>query len=79
MIHEAMAQAGVGPNDTAMIGDTTFDIEMACHASVSAIGVSWGYHPVAALVEAGAHAVIDDYSHLDPALDKLLGGLERAT
>ncbi len=27
-----------------MIGDTTYDIEMAHAAGASSIGVSWGYH-----------------------------------
>ena len=27
-----------------MIGDTTYDIEMARAAGVGAIGVAWGYH-----------------------------------
>ena len=44
MILSAMAQTGVEPHATLMIGDTTYDIEMARNAGVGAIGVAWGYH-----------------------------------
>jgi phosphoglycolate phosphatase len=33
-----------GTTDLVMIGDTTYDLEMAHAAGVSAIGVSWGHH-----------------------------------
>jgi phosphoglycolate phosphatase len=58
MIRQAMAEAGVAPHDTVMIGDTTFDVEMARNANVGALGVSWGYHAPERLARAGAHAVI---------------------
>jgi phosphoglycolate phosphatase len=40
-----------------MVGDTTYDMEMAFNAKVGAIGVGWGYHEPQRLVLAGAHAV----------------------
>lgn len=52
MLFQAMKDTGVAPEDTAMIGDTSFDMEMARAAGVHAIGVGWGYHPVSALTEA---------------------------
>jgi phosphoglycolate phosphatase len=55
MIFQAMADAGAEPATTIMIGDTSYDMEMARAAGVTAIGVAWGYHPPAALVAAGAH------------------------
>lgn len=64
MLLTAMAEIGVEPANMAMIGDTTYDIEMARSADTLAIGVSWGYHDVAALRSAGAHHVIDDYAAL---------------
>ena len=59
MLQAAMAAVGAMPGDTAMIGDTTYDIAMAHAAGVRAIGVSWGYHPPAELTAAGAGAVAD--------------------
>jgi hypothetical protein len=33
--------------------------------------VTWGYHPGAALAEAGALAVIDRFANLVPTLDRI--------
>ena len=57
MIEQAMADAGAQPASTLMIGDTSYDMEMARAAGATAIGVAWGYHPPAELREAGAHFV----------------------
>ena len=73
MIEKAMSEAGVDAVDTVMIGDTTFDIEMARNASVRGIGVAWGYHPVEQLHDAGAHSVVDDSLALSQAIDDFLG------
>jgi len=35
-----------GTRDLIMVGDTTFDLEMARDAGVEAIGVAWGHHSV---------------------------------
>lgn len=45
--HPDMLQAimeATGTDDVVMIGDTTYDLEMAHAAGVKAIGVSWGHH-----------------------------------
>ena len=68
MLLRAMEATGARPADTAMVGDTSFDMAMARAAGVRAIGVSWGYHPVAALREAGAETIIDRFEALDAAL-----------
>ena len=34
-----------GTKDLIMVGDTTYDLEMANAAGVRAVGVSWGHHP----------------------------------
>ena len=47
-----------------MVGDTTYDISMALNAGTHAIGVSWGYHGSAELIEAGAEVVVDSYHEL---------------
>jgi phosphoglycolate phosphatase len=44
MLHHIMDVTGT--RDLIMVGDTTFDLEMARDAGVPAIGVSWGHHPV---------------------------------
>ena len=69
MLEQAMAEAGASPGDTAMIGDTVYDIEMALAAGCRAIGVAWGYHDPAELLVAGAEAVADTPAQLEEMLD----------
>ncbi len=64
MIFQAMADASVAPADTVMIGDTTFDMEMAVNAGVTAIGVDWGYHEPAELQTAGAKHLLTTFEEL---------------
>lgn len=71
MVLGAMREAGVAPADTIVVGDTVYDIAMARAAGASGLGVTWGYHPAAALSEAGALAVIDTFPTLVPALDRI--------
>lgn len=74
MIQQAMAETSVAPDRTWMIGDSTFDMTMARAAGATAIGVSWGYHAPAALIEAGARAIVDSYPALLSALEMQLAG-----
>ncbi len=72
MVLAALAETGVEAADALMIGDSTYDVEMACTAGVRALGVSWGYHAPAALLAAGAHAILDDFAALYPHLETAL-------
>jgi len=72
MITQAMAEVGALPRHTVMIGDTSFDMEMARAAGVHALGVGWGYHPVAELHAAGAHHVAGTYGELVPSIERLI-------
>jgi phosphoglycolate phosphatase len=74
MIERALAETGLDPSTAVMIGDTTFDIEMARNAGIAGIGVAWGYHPADELQGAGARAVASDYPHLLELLDELTAG-----
>jgi phosphoglycolate phosphatase len=71
MVLAAMREADASAADTIVVGDTTYDIEMARAAGARAIGVSWGYHPVADLHAAGAHDVINEFGLLRGALDRI--------
>jgi phosphoglycolate phosphatase len=71
MLLRALAETGLDASDGVMIGDTTFDMEMARHAGFLAIGVAWGYHDPASLYAAGARAVINHPGDLLPALRRL--------
>ena len=72
MLLTAMAETGAAPEETVMVGDTVFDMELARAAKAKAIAVSWGYHDPTALLKAGAGALIHDYSELDAAIDHVL-------
>jgi phosphoglycolate phosphatase len=72
MILQAMEEVGAAPHDTVMIGDSSYDMEMACAAGVLPIGVSWGFQPVAALKEAGARRIVHSYADLDGILRDFL-------
>lgn len=78
MILAAMAEAGVEPDSTVMVGDTTFDVEMARAAGVGALGVAWGYHRPETLTAAGAYAVIEAGERLADAVDAFFAREERA-
>ncbi len=69
MLQEAMLQAAAEPQSTVMIGDTTYDMDMARAAGCRAIGVAWGYHAPDELLAAGAEAVATTPSHLGDLLD----------
>ncbi|WP_349371218.1 HAD-IA family hydrolase [Salinarimonas sp.] len=71
MIRQALAETGVEPRDAAMVGDSTFDMEMARAAGIAAIGVSYGFHGVGALRDRGAQAIVDRFSEIVPLLDAL--------
>lgn len=68
MLHQITLRNGVMPRDTAMIGDTSFDIEMAVAADCLPVGVDWGNHEAAHLVQCGAKVVLEDARHLLPWL-----------
>ena len=72
MVLQAMAEMGVEPQNTVMVGDTTYDIHMGLAAGVHTVGVSWGNHPAEELKSAGAHRLID-------RLDDLLHAAETLT
>ena len=69
MLEAAMAAVGAKPSETAMIGDTAYDIAMARAAGVRAIGVAWGYHPPGELTATGAVAVAQSAEELFALLE----------
>lgn len=64
MLLQCLADAGVEAGAAAIIGDTVFDIGMGQAAGVRGIGVDWGYHDPAELLEAGAVGVAGSAAEL---------------
>lgn len=73
MIENCLAQSGAPRGRAVMIGDTTFDMEMARNAGVAAIGVAWGYHAPEELRSAGAQILIERFDDLDTAIVEAIG------
>ena len=72
MVLQAMAEAGgIGGHDTVMVGDASYDMEMARAAGVFAIGVEWGYHDVDILLGSGAQEILNHFNDLDAMLEGL--------
>ncbi|MCW8841981.1 MAG: HAD-IA family hydrolase [Rhodobacteraceae bacterium] len=67
MLKAALSETGVAPENAVMVGDTSFDMEMARAAGLRGLGVSWGYHAASALKAAGR--IIDRFDDLPGALD----------
>lgn len=73
MILQALADTGGRPDATVMIGDTSYDMEMARNAQVGALGVSWGYHHDDLLKGAGAHHIVNHYNEVEDFLQTWFG------
>lgn len=68
MLRAAIDEAGASAAGTVMIGDTVFDVAMGRNAGARSIGVDWGYHDAAELIEAGAERVVVSFDELLTAL-----------
>lgn len=74
MLEAALSETGVARARAVMVGDTTYDIEMAAAAGVAGIGVGWGHHQSEALLTAGAETVVDDFTALARVIDAFREG-----
>ncbi|ARJ68911.1 HAD-IA family hydrolase [Paracoccus contaminans] len=73
MVIACLRAAGAAAGDAVMVGDTSFDMQMAANAGVAGIGVAWGHHGPDDLRAAGARAVAADMAGLGRLLDGVLG------
>jgi phosphoglycolate phosphatase len=64
MLHELMAELGVAPERTLMIGDTTHDLQMALNAGCPSVGVSYGAHAPEAFHALSPLAVVHSVAEL---------------
>ncbi|MCW0234521.1 MAG: HAD-IA family hydrolase [Ferrovibrio sp.] len=72
MVLQAMAETGAVPASTIVVGDTTYDMEMARNAGVAAIGVAWGYHDEDILLRTGAARIIKSFGELPDLVIELM-------
>ena len=64
MVLECCEEVGIAPAQTIVIGDATFDMQMAHNANAGSIGVDWGYASVAELEETGANQIVSKPSEI---------------
>lgn len=69
MLLAALRETGVDPADAVMVGDTSYDMEMARAAGIRGIGVSWGYHAPDAL--SAATCLIKRFDELPARLEEI--------
>lgn len=74
MLEAAIAECGMEPGRSVIVGDTSYDIRMGLAAGVQPVGVGWGYHPPDELLAAGAETVLETP---DVLADIVLSRLER--
>ncbi len=65
MLEELLELTVTPPQQALMIGDTTYDMQMARDAGVDRIGVSYGAHESARLLEFDPLEIIDSLRHLE--------------
>lgn len=60
MLHEILRELARPPEAALMIGDTTFDLEMAARAGVPSVGLAHGVHEAEALQRHAPLAIVPD-------------------
>jgi len=68
MLHEIVAELGLSVEDAIMIGDTSFDLEMAERAGMDRIGVTYGAHAAEQLAQYQPLALCDSLTSILPHL-----------
>lgn len=64
MLHEILDFTAIEPHKAIMVGDTTFDMDMAANAGVAGLGAGYGVHSERMLLDSKALAVGDTFSEL---------------
>ncbi len=72
MLIELMDELSVSPEQTAMVGDTSYDMEMALRAGVDGIAVSYGVHEIDRLGEHQPKFIAETVSDLSSWLNARL-------
>lgn len=64
MIHHLMDRFGVKPDETIVVGDTVYDLEMARDCGARAVGFTLGAQTARMLSTRAPHAIIDNFTAL---------------
>lgn len=69
MLHDILERLEVDPAEALMVGDTSFDLEMAQRAGIDRVGVTYGAHARNVLEKFAPLALCDDITDLLPILN----------
>lgn len=64
MLRDLLAETGIGAGDALMVGDTTFDLQMAAAADMDALAVSYGAHPVEPLLAENPRGCLEEFEEV---------------
>lgn len=71
MINSLLAELNIEKHEAVMIGDTSFDLEMAQRAGVDSIGVTYGVHDDTVLSKYQPRAIVNSLAELHDILIKV--------
>ncbi|MDX1454137.1 MAG: HAD-IA family hydrolase [Gammaproteobacteria bacterium] len=71
MLHEILFELDVVPERALMVGDTSYDLEMAARARVPSVGVTGGAHAIEHLLPHQPRTILDDIRELETWLADL--------
>ena len=72
MLQEILQELDLPAHSAVMVGDTSYDMEMAHRISMPAIGVKWGVHPPETLATFSPAAIVGTADELAHALQQRL-------
>jgi phosphoglycolate phosphatase len=78
MLEEILAETGVSAERAIMVGDTSYDLEMARNIAMPRIGVSYGVHTPETLRQYQPLTIVDDVASLDHFLRQQLKAFDVA-
>lgn len=64
MLEDLLEHTGVAADRALMVGDTTYDMQMARHAGMDGLAVTYGVHERERLVEHGPLACLDSFTEV---------------
>jgi phosphoglycolate phosphatase len=64
MLHEILAHCRVAPERALMVGDSSFDLQMARNAGMDSVAVGYGAQSLDSLREFGPRLAIDHFNEL---------------
>ena len=76
---ELMHELGGVPETTLYIGDSSTDMQTACNAGLTAVGVMWGFRSPEELEETGASALVAEPAELLPLFERGLLNVDALT